>query len=96
LLRRNTTFINNDAINGTTTHAGPGEITPPIVINYTDILPAFYNDSSTGTPMTQDTATKSMVWGSFGPSMDTPIITYPNWVSLQELENLILGNQSAP
>jgi hypothetical protein len=93
IMSRNVAFVNEDAINGTgSTHAGPGELATPVVFNYTDILPGYINSSTSGGALTQTNAVRTLVWGSFGPSMDTPIQIYPNWISLQELENMILGN----
>ena len=89
LWSRGTTFVNNDAINGNTPHAGPGVVTPPIRITFSDILPGWLNDADN--PIGPEGAIRTEVWGSFDASMDTPIIIYPDWLSLQELESMIVN-----
>jgi hypothetical protein len=88
MVRRSLNFINNDAINGQTTHAGPGNLSGPVLFSFTDILPAYMNTTGGGTPGLGN-ATRTAVWGSFTASGEDPITIYPNWVSLQQLEQML-------
>ena len=87
-MRRSLNFINNDAINGQTAHAGPGNLTGPVIISFSDILPVYMNDTGFGTPGLGN-ALRTAIWGSFTASGDDPITIYPNWVSLQQLEQML-------
>lgn len=86
ILTRSMQYINNDAVNGNTVHAGPGNLAPPVTITYSDILPGFENDYY---PYNMSNSIRTMVWGSFKATMDVPITVYPDWISIQELEALI-------
>ena len=76
-------LISNDGINGQTTQPGPGVIQGTIRIGFTTTLPfflagnAFIGIGSSG------------VWGYFDGS-DTPPVVFPDSISLQDLENLVL------
>jgi hypothetical protein len=91
LTRRGVTFINNDALNGVSVLAGPGTLAPPAVVSFTTLLPGFFNSQPAFlSGPNPDITFRSEVWGSFGESPDD-IIVYPNRFSLEELEELILG-----
>jgi hypothetical protein len=92
---RGTTFVNNDTINGNTEAAGPGTITRPIDISFSNILPYYFNSSSdfflSGDPLTgPNPFNRSFVWGSFDASSDE-VIVYPDLLSIQDLEAQVLG-----
>jgi hypothetical protein len=89
LTRRGVNYINNDTINGRTRTAGPGNLVPPVLISYTDILPGFMNSTYWGQTMNQTNAYQTVIWGTFGPSMDVPITIFPNALSLQQLEEIV-------
>jgi hypothetical protein len=82
-------WINNDLINGSSTLFGPGVITPPIQITFTDVYPAFFHQ----VPFLDElSAINAGVWGSFDGTTNPPVV-YPafgNW-SLQALRGAVLG-----
>jgi hypothetical protein len=91
LTRRGVNFINNDALNGVSVLAGPGNLGPPAVVSFTTLLPGYFNSQPTFlSGPDPDILFRSEVWGSFGESPDD-IIVYPSRFSLEELEGLILG-----
>jgi hypothetical protein len=85
-------WINNDAINGNTTVFGPGVITTPILITFTDQWPAilhsvpFLDEFSSLVTFAQ--------WGSFDGTTNAPIL-YPQFGSwtLQARRNAVVGGQ---
>jgi hypothetical protein len=77
---------NNDAINGRAPQGGPGVITPPITIDFTDIYPFFVNDTGDfiggGLPDLNDlNAFPGGAWGSFDGTTNAPIV-YPEFQGL--------------
>jgi hypothetical protein len=90
LVARGVTFINNDALNGASVLAGPGVLSGPARISFTNVLPGYF-EFQTGASGPDRTffSDRSNSWGSFGESPES-IILYPNGSSLQELEDLVL------
>jgi hypothetical protein len=89
---RGVNFINNDQINGQSVLAGPGVLSGPATIAFTTLLPGIFNttqfdDLSGPFPFG---GTQTAIWGSFDQSPES-IILYPNNFSIQQLEQLILG-----
>jgi hypothetical protein len=84
-------FVNNDPINGNTIAAGPGNIVGPLRISFSNILPGYFN-SSDGSfiDLTGPGLIQPFVWGSFDATPEPPIV-YPDQVSLQDLEAMVLG-----
>ena len=82
-------WINNDAINGSTPLGGPGVITFPIQITFTDVYPALFNS----VPFVDEfSAINVGIWGSFDGTTNAPIV-YPvggAW-NLNVLRNAALG-----
>jgi hypothetical protein len=82
-------WINNDPINGNTLLGGPGTITFPIQILFSDAYPALYNS----TPFVDEFSASNLgVWGSFDGTTNAPIV-YPvggAW-NLNALRNAVLG-----
>jgi len=95
LAARGTTFVNNDTINGNTEAAGPGTITRPLNISFSNILPYYFNSSSDFflgvDPLSGPNAfNRSVVWGSFDASSEE-VVVYPDFLSIQDLEAQVLG-----
>ncbi len=93
LLRRTGTdaWINNDALNGNGAQGGPGVIPPQVRLSFTDQLPYFLNSADPFIQnITHQSAIGGAVWGSFDGSTNAPVV-YPDFLSLQQLENLILN-----
>jgi hypothetical protein len=85
-------WINNDPINGNTALGGPGVITVPIQIIFTDVYPAFF----TSVPFVDELdAANAGIWGSFDGTTNAPIV-YPQYGSwdLDALRNAVLGGGS--
>jgi len=94
LVRRGVNFINNDALNGQGTLAGPGVLTGPARISFSRVLPALINDSFldflTGP---QGVSLTTGAWGSFGESPDS-IIVYGT--TIEDLEQMATGGIFGP
>ncbi len=91
-------WINNDALNGNSNQGGPGVITPPIRLTFTDLLPYYRNEQ----PFFLDEASATVLgnfifpvqaWGSFDGTTNTPVV-YPDYISIQDLENEVLNPPS--
>jgi hypothetical protein len=92
IVRRGVNFVNNDALNGAGTLAGPGVLTGPARISFTNLLPGYFAIESAAIQSGvsgPDPLDKSNSWGWFGESPES-IILFPNGSSLQELEDLVL------
>jgi hypothetical protein len=100
-----TAWINNDAINGqdAETDGGPGVIEGPIIITFTDQLPAYFNESRpffygagpTGPgrfPPDEEVHVRFFSWGSFTESPGSVII-YPQYgnITIQDLRRIAGG-----
>ncbi len=84
---------NNDAINGRAAQGGPGVITPPIRLSFTDQFPYYSNISPSFLDDLSDvSALRSAIWGSFDGTTNAPII-YPEGypLTLEEIRNRIFG-----
>jgi hypothetical protein len=84
-------WINNDAINGSSTVGGPGVITPPIVMTFTDEWPAILHS-----PPFLDELNFLLFaqWGSFDGTTNPPVL-YPqfgHW-TLGARRNAVIGGQ---
>ncbi len=79
-------YINNDAINGSTTLPGPGQIQPPIQIVFNKIGPYFLNSPGGG----EGDAFVGFTWGSYDASTNAPVL-YPTGTSIHDLERRILS-----
>ena len=80
-------FVNNDAINGTTGLPGPGQINPPLQIQFNKLGPFFQNIGGGG----EENATIGFTWGHFDGTTNAPII-FPVGSSIQDLERRVLGS----
>ena len=84
-------WINNDAINGFSTVGGPGVITPPIVITFTDQWPATLHQP----PFLEEfDFVQFAQWGSFDGTTNPPVL-YPHfgqW-TLGARRNAVVGGQ---
>ena len=91
----NRSDMNFDENNVGSDLAGPGTINPSSTITFDKVGPAFINGGSEDTnpfiyfDTTQSPASPFFVWGSFDNSTN-PIVTYPNGVDIQNLENEVL------
>ena len=86
LVRRAVNFVDNDAINGQSVLAGPGILTGPARISFSNVLPGFLSSTSflDNIPW--------FIWGSFDETTQPEdMILYPNHFSIQALEALVLG-----
>jgi len=82
-------WINNDAINGQATIAGPGQIQSQIVITFNKVGPHILNQN----PFFLDEADPlfvGFVWGSFDGTTNAPVV-YPIGSSIEDLEQEVLG-----
>jgi len=90
-------WTNNAAINsflGPAGLGGPGLVTPPVVITFSDMVPRFVNLLAGGQDI--DSAATRLLWGSFDGS-DRPPIVYPAFphplapqISLDYLRRVVL------
>ena len=84
-------WINNDAVNGNSTNGGPGVITLPILITFTDEWPATLHS-----PPFLDEFNSILFaqWGSFDGTTNAPIL-YPQFGSwtLPARRNAVIGGQ---
>ncbi len=84
-------WINNDALNGASTVGGPGVITPPIVITFTDQWPATLHQP----PFLEEfDFVQFAQWGSFDGTTNPPVL-YPSfgqW-TLGARRNAVVGGQ---
>jgi hypothetical protein len=89
IVARTTTaaWINNNALNSQIANAGPGIITPPVFITFGKAGPLFVNAPPTA--LDEQTAGRNFLWGSFDGT--TNIFIYPNAMSIQEVEQQVLG-----
>ncbi len=85
LVSRGVNFVDNDAINGQSVLGGPGTLEPPARISFTTTVPGF----ETILDFPDGPTTKTVAWGSFDQT--TNIIVFPNNFSIQQLEQMILG-----
>jgi len=82
-------WVNHDAINGTTSLAGPGTIRGPVVISYNNLGPAVSHQTPTFLDASNPIITH-FTWGSFNGSGAEPVV-YPIGTGLDALENQILN-----
>jgi hypothetical protein len=83
------TWINNNLLNGAANLAGPGVITPQIVIAFNKVGPFILNV----TPFSLDELNNNglgFIWGSFDGSTNAPVV-YPIGTTIQDLESQVLG-----
>ena len=90
LLRRGVNFINNDALNGQSTLAGPGVLSGPARISFSRVLPALINDPLFDFLNGPQGVLSTGAWGSFGESDDSIIVFGTTIEDLQQ-RVLILG-----
>jgi hypothetical protein len=92
LFTRSANFVNNAAINtsiGGGVTAGPGTITPSVVISFSKLGPSFINQG----PNFLDQANFAQfdtVWGSYDGTTNDPVV-YPVGMTIQDLENIIFA-----
>ena len=82
---------NDDAVNGVSDLGGPGVITPPVVIAFTDLLPFFlHGDPPFPDDLIGPEPQLPILWGSFNASADPPIV-YPAYlsISLEDIQDAI-------
>lgn len=82
-------FVSNAQLNGQAAQAGPGVIRGPITISLTTLYPAFLNDTASYF-LTEEAASRSVVWGSFDGSTNTPVV-YPDYISIRDIERQVLN-----
>jgi hypothetical protein len=68
--------------------AGPGNIAPQTQFTFNKALPLLFNTSFLF--LREETAQKSLVWGSFDGTTNTPVV-YPQGASIRELEAQVLN-----
>jgi hypothetical protein len=95
LTRRGVNFINNDPVNGQSQLAGPGVLSGPARISFSNLLPAYEDFSASGIPGNSflegpNPLNRTVIWGWFGESADS-IILFPNSFSIQDLEARVLN-----
>jgi hypothetical protein len=81
-------WINNDAINGSTTLIGPGVITGPVQIIFNKVGPFYINQF----PFFLDEfnlASPGWTWGSFDGTTNAPVV-YPIGTSIEEMQAQVL------
>lgn len=90
-------WINNDALNGTTTLDGPGVIQGPVVLNYSKVGPYIYGldgyypaSGVTNSLATTIGSLSGFVWGSFDGTTNAPKL-FPADVTISDLEWLVLS-----
>ncbi|MBI3191892.1 MAG: hypothetical protein HYZ36_04430, partial [Pedosphaera parvula] len=86
------TWVNNDAINGNFALNGPGVIPGGVNLQFSKVLPAFYNIAGGD----ETTAFFLGAWGSFDGTTNAPIV-YPIGTSIEAMESLLFEaeNQAA-
>jgi len=84
-IARTVTFTSNDALNGSTTQAGPGTLSGPATISFTTLLPAFLNDD---TYFDEANASRTAVWGAFDGTTNAPVV-FPSILSIQYIEQQV-------
>ena len=82
-------LISNDGINGNSTQPGPGVIRGQINISFTTLLPYDYVTAGGSFGGGSAFFSGGILWGYFDGS-DTPPVVFPDSISLQQLENLVL------
>lgn len=93
-------WVNNDAINGTSTLDGPGVIQSPMVFTYTKMGPYVYGlagyypaeGARAGLYASLNTFS-SFIWGSFDGTTNAPIV-FPQDISIPDLEWLVFQGSS--
>ena len=94
-LTRSPSFLDNSALNSQANLAGPGNIVPTVNISFSKVGPGVLNEFPGF--VTEESALTSLsgnglfVWGSFDGSTKPPII-YPEDISLQQIEQRVVGN----
>jgi hypothetical protein len=83
-LRRGVVRVNNDTVNGFVAQGGPGILQGPMLIQFSDVLPAIEETHGPNSLF----VFPGLVWGSFTESPDD-IIVFPNSLSLAALEELL-------
>jgi hypothetical protein len=92
-IRRSPGFQNNNAINGTATLSGPGQLTPSDVISFSKVTPWLYNNDSSAAFLTELGGALGLVWGAFDGTTNTPVV-FPIGTSIDDLEALVLGGHN--
>jgi hypothetical protein len=91
-ISRSIAFINNSALNaggsGTGATAGPGNISPSLVITFNKVGPFFFNQ--TPTSLDQATGLFGFVWGSYDGRTNDPVV-YPAGLTIQDLQQIIFA-----
>lgn len=87
---RSISFVNQDAINGLTTLAGPGQIAPPLTITFSKLGDYLINVPEGGQPDGQ----QGFWWGSYDGTTNEPAL-YPVGASIKALERLVLTGEIA-
>jgi len=85
-------WINNDAINGSTTLSGPGIVDVPIEITFNKVGPWILNQWAGGPFFLTEVdgvLTTGFLWGSFDGTTNPPVV-FPSGTSLQEYQNQII------
>ncbi len=85
---RNINFVDQDAINGTETLSGPGNIRGPVVFTFSDIG-AWIVNRNVGSG--EDSAfIIGPTWGFFDASTNAPLV-FPTGTSINDLERIVVG-----
>lgn len=88
---RSENFVNNSALNtsvGSGPTAGPGTITPTVVITFSKL--GTFTLNQTPNFLDQETASYGWTWGSFDGTTNDPVI-YPVGSTIQDLEQVIFA-----
>jgi len=93
-------WVNNDALNGSTTLDGPGIIQGPVFLTYSKIGPYIYGlegyypaSGATNSLATAVGSLTGFVWGSFDGTTNAPKL-FPTDISVPDLEWLVLQGAS--
>jgi hypothetical protein len=80
----------NDAINGSQTLDGPGQIAGPIAITFNKVGPTLFN--SFPSFLGEANGFLDFVWGSFDGSTNDPVV-YPVGSTIRDLERTVFGSR---
>jgi hypothetical protein len=83
-------FVNNDALNGQATLAGPGIIQPQAVITFNKLGPYLFDFGPPSNFLDELSGSPGFLWGFFDATTNAPVV-FPDGTSIQELEQQALG-----
>jgi hypothetical protein len=86
---RSMSWLNNDAINGIWTLAGPGNLRPPGVLVFSKLGQWLINIGDGGEP----DAFPTWWWGSYDGTTNEPVV-YPQGARIRDLERIIMSGRA--